>query len=297
MNLRAFRNSSFHPEQHANDSQIFAKSQLCSFFVLSINHQTKSNRMMDFSFKELFLVLLVVQIEKTWEFSEAKSFLEFVFFIRRTNSRMDPVKNWNLSTALERKIDIDAAHSACQKFASWRWIIYFGPEIDKKKANMWAIHHLMKTHTHAGASRMPLLMLAKLKFWNISTQPYLPFIMFPWIKKRWKRGNGRGGVRYWLIWKQHWWRIHRLWGERNEFNNPFFVCSSMPFQYLQSLCVSATMRTWKARILSYLEYEFSASFKVDWKKNDSANVPQHTKIDLSPITVFFPSQYFSANVF
>lgn len=35
--------------------------------------------MMDFSFKELFLVLLVVQIEKTWEFSEAKSFLEFVF--------------------------------------------------------------------------------------------------------------------------------------------------------------------------------------------------------------------------
>lgn len=133
MNLRAFRNSSFHPEQHANDSQIFAKSQLCSFFVLSINHQTKSNRMMDFSFKELFLVLLVVQIEKTWEFSEAKSFLEFVFFIRRTNSRMDPVKNWNLSTALERKIDIDAAHSACQKFASWRWIIYFGPEIDIKK--------------------------------------------------------------------------------------------------------------------------------------------------------------------
>lgn len=116
-------------------------------------------------------------------------------------------------------------------------------------------------------------------------------------KKGGKRGNGRGGVRYWLIWKQHWWRIHRLWGERNEFNNPFFVCSSMPFQYLQSLCVSATMRTWKARILSYLEYEFSASFKVDWKKNDSANVPQHTKIDLSPITVFFPSQYFSANVF
>lgn len=124
-------------------------------------------------------------------------------------------------------------------------------------------------------------MLQKLDFWIISrapAMPYLPFIIFP----RAKSVENIEAESLLIDMEATLMANSSCELHKNSVKNSIILfCSSMPFQYLQSLCVSSEDK----KILSYLNMNFPLfnRQKGGWEFPAFHN----TKIDLSPITIFF----------